>query len=196
MHSTRFKYQLWFQNVIIILEITHPTGLEGGSFQSTLQACWSWQLLGLPNSWEVSQSVKGLSEGNLHSRGWVAMPRGKKTKVNVQWWAVRSTPKLKGLSGHHHGKGESCRHALGPTQPLLLGLTTLGASQWDHCSVFHPQTGSCRPWCYTVRMHPKGSTLHGAVHWVNLGKSLMILCHSDKKGNVQYNGASITAGKN
>lgn len=53
--------------MIIILEITHPIGLRGGSFQSTLQAYWSWQLIGSPNSWEVSQSVKVLSEGNLNS---------------------------------------------------------------------------------------------------------------------------------
>lgn len=68
------KWLLWnaqhtFQisATIIILEITHPLGLRGGSFQSTLQAYWSWQLIGSPNSWEVSQSVKVLSEDNLNS---------------------------------------------------------------------------------------------------------------------------------
>lgn len=46
------------------------------------------------------------------------------------------------LSGHHHGKGESCSYALGLNQPLLLGPATLGAPQWDHYLVFHQQTGA------------------------------------------------------
>lgn len=81
----------------------------------------------------------------------------------------------------------------------------LSHSSWGLPSWVRP--GGIHAWCFipklraaTLGVTQQGCTpraaLHGAVHWVNLGKSLVVLCHSNKKWSVQPNGVSIATGKN
>lgn len=81
----------------------------------------------------------------------------------------------------------------------------LSYSSWGLPSWVCP--GGIHAWCFipklraaTLGVTQQGCTpraaLHGAVHWVNLGKSLLVLCHSNKKWSVQPNGVSIATGKN
>lgn len=155
--------------MIIILEITHPTGHGGGSSQSTLQAYWSWQLIGLPYFWEVSQSVKVLSEGNLNTMRVSYSAQGKgnqsvcsviccalNTRAHRTFWTPPGERRILQLCPGTHWTT--------PPGACHLGCIPVGSQlgvsspNWELPALDVAQQGC------TSR-----AALHGAVHLVNLG---------------------------